>query len=271
MRLIPFTIDFETTGRDSSTAHPIEVGVACPDDGAYDYERFIALPPGMTIPVETSAVHHIVDADLEGAEHWPQVLIDLVDELVLDGDFDSVLLIAHNAEYEQGILAPTQLRCRTQAQEGFPGVAWVCTYKAALRVWPDAPSHSNEGLRYWLGSQHPGRWKLGRKANNGAHSALHDAKVTAGIFNHLVEAIVCDSLRTRDEAIELMIEWTREPAQLPTCPIGKERGKKWEDVDGGFLGWCLKQPDMRPDVVHCAKKELERRAAARNAGRFMYK
>src|SRR5262245_25865334 len=39
--------------------------------------------------------------------------------------------------------------------EGWPEVPWLCTYKSALRAWPDAPRHSNSVLRYWLGIDIP--------------------------------------------------------------------------------------------------------------------
>lgn len=265
----PFTIDFETTGQDATTAYPIEVGVASPDDGAWEYQSFIALPPNETIPPETSAVHHVIDEDLEGAPYWPEVLVTLANELFLPDGSGTPLLIAHNAEYEQGILANTQFRHPSLAQEGFPGVSWVCTYKCALVAWPQAPSHKNEGLRYWLklGSNR------GRRGATGAHSALHDAKVTAGIFNalygyfygFLAEAGKLDgTLHPRDpfnsEVIfEHMIAISNQPAQLPTCPIGEWRGKPWSQVDAGFLRWMINKPIDRADAIYCAKLELERR------------
>jgi hypothetical protein len=45
-----------------------------------------------------------------------------------------------------------------------------------------------------------------------------------------------------------MIAWTKEPKLLPTCPIGKFRGKPWPEVEAGFLGWMLRQPDMEEDL-----------------------
>ena len=34
--------------------------------------------------------------------------------------------------------------------EHLQGRPAICTYKAALRLWPDAPGYSNQVLRYWL-------------------------------------------------------------------------------------------------------------------------
>lgn len=257
-----YTIDFETTGKDATLAYPIEAALAAPDDGAYGAESFIALPEGVTIPPETSAVHHIIDADLEGAPAWLEVVHTLWDEVSLGGELDppDVVMVAHNSEYEQTILNGSIFdQCR-----------WVCTFKCALVIWPDAPSHSNEALRYWLGMG------TGRRSEQASHSALHDAKVTAGIFNHLYghfakrlaeagaipaeyEALL-DS-EVQNTIVNEMVRVSLEMPRLPTCPIGKERGKKWPDVDYGFMQWCLKQSDMREDVKHACRTEMARRSA----------
>lgn len=258
-----YTVDFETTGKDAAEAYAIEAALACPDDGAYGHETFIALPEGITIPPETSAVHHIIDEDLAGAPDWDTVVDGLWGAVSLGGELEpqDVVMVAHNAEYEQAVLAGTI----------FDNCRWVCTFKCALIAWPDAPTHSNEGLRYWLG------FGTGRKKNQASHSALHDCKVTAGIFRALYGffyAEACssglldgdteiNSEEARSVVIRRMIDISEEIAVLPTCPIGKERGKKWEDIDGGFLSWTLRQPDMREDVKHAAREELNRRAKAR--------
>jgi exodeoxyribonuclease X len=258
------TIDFETTGKEAAEAFAIEAALASPDDGAYGFETFIALPPGEMIPPETSAVHHIIDEDLEGAPDWDTVVDSLWGAVSLGGELtpNQVVMVAHNAEYEQAVLAGTI----------FDQAVWVCTFKCALVIWPQAPTHSNEGLRYWL------RMGSGRKYKQSSHSALHDCKVTAGIFNQLYgqfharlaqegripseyEAVTTPEVQWA--IIEEMARVSREIAVLPTCPIGKERGKKWSEIDSGFLSWCLKQADMREDVKHAARQELDRRGRGR--------
>lgn len=262
----PVACDFETTNQDATLARPIEVGLADCSDGAWFWESFIALPPGETIPPETSAVHHIIDEDIRGAPYWPETLVSMRRQLELDDCLDGLVLVAHNASYEQDILANTEFMQ--------PPVEWVCTFKCALIAFPEAPSHSNEALRYWLklGSNR------GRSAKQGAHSALHDAKVTAGLFNVLYgwffSQLVAEGELDKDthpldvhaEAAVMgrMIAISKAVAVLPRCPIGTPwRGMAWEDVDGGFLSWAIKQPDMREDVVVAARKELNRRKFGR--------
>lgn len=235
-------IDLECTSREPKDAHIVEwaaVVIFPPwfgQGGAQEHSSLVK--PPIAIPPETSAVHHITDHDVAGAPLW----MTEVNKVRLLLTSDGVIAVAHNAEYEREVLST----CMSDV----PGLRWLCTYKAALRVWPDAPSHSNEGLRYFLGLG------AGRSRPQAPHSALHDARVTAQLLHEL---------QVVGTSIEDMLKWTNEPAMLPTCPLGDWRGHKWADVDEGFLQWIVRKIGDRPDVVFCARSELERREAERAA------
>jgi len=227
-------VDLESTSREPAEAHIVEWAAVLltPEwfgEGGADEFSSLVRPP-VPIPPETSAVHHITDADVATAPSWEQESQVLAHLLAPAG----VIAVAHNAEYERTLLNKSAM----------PNVQWLCTYKAALRVWPDAPGHSNECLRYFLGHG------TGRRGSQVPHSALHDARVTAQILGELLKVA----------KIEDMLKWTNEPALLPTCPLGEWRGKKWEDVDQGFLLWIMRKIYDREDVRFCANMELERRA-----------
>jgi exodeoxyribonuclease X len=190
--------------------------------------------PPIAIPAETSAVHHITDADVVDSPMWDQAAVPLAHELAADG----VIAVAHNANFERTVL------------EKIVKVKWLCTYKAAVRVWPDCPSHSNECLRYYLGLG------TGRRQAQAPHSAMHDALVTKQLLDELLRA---------GTSIEDMLKWTDEPALLPRCPIGDWRGHLWSEVEEGFLLWILRKITDREDVRFCAQTELTRRAKERAA------
>lgn len=232
------TVDLEATSGEPKDAHVVEWAavVGGPAFTLYSFETRTCygalVKPPIAIPPETSAVHHIIDEDVAECSTWAYEGACLRELFV---KHPGSIAIAHNANYERTVLASLNLPCE-----------WICTYKAALRVWPDAPSHSNEGLRYWL--------KLGggRKAYNRPHSALHDAIVTSELFNALLLA---------GTSLEDMIAWANEPALLPRCPLGDWRGKPWAEVDDGFLHWILRKIFDRDDVRFCAQRELDRREA----------
>lgn len=232
MNYIPYILDFETTDKDPLKALPVELAYIR-SGTVFAFE--ILINPGIPIPPETSAIHHITDDDVVGAPGWGDVQASFCDDVSFSSESGQVILIAHNASYEQGILRNATFD---------PAVDWICTYKAAMRIWPNAPSFSNEGLRYWLKLG-----GLGRKYNQGTHSALHDCKVTELIYQELLK-------HTTNEE---MIAWQKEPAKLPKIPFGKHRGLTWDKVPTDYLQWSLAQADMDESVKACSKDELVRR------------
>lgn len=228
-------IDFETTGMEPP-ADVVEVGLCdlvSQDDGAWAVEKpdswlcFVA-----SIPPEVRAVHHIRADETRGFDVFNAGdLIEMSDHCAI--------LAAHNMAFEEQWLKV----------DGVMPV--LCTYKAALRVWPNAPSHSNGALRYWLEDQ--GLLSLDHDTAMPPHRAGPDAYVTA----HILKALFAAGATGKD-----MVAWTREPRLLPTCPIGKFRGKPWAEVEGGFLSWMLNQPTMEDDLKWNARREIDRRNAS---------
>ena len=217
-------VDTETTG--------VEKDCAICELAAYnEYCGFETLVnPGRPIPPEASAVHHISNDDV----------VDAIDETTALQYLDSHLkrnevtvLVAHNAGFDQPII-----------ERVISGYEWVCTYKCALWLWPDAPSHKNEALCYWLGLG-----DNGRRFSQGSHSALHDARRTYLLLNKMLELTT----------LEQLIAWTKLPKEIRKLPFGKHVGKTWAEVDYGYLKWMTGQPDMDPDMLYHAKAEIKRR------------
>lgn len=220
-------IDFETTGLEPPVAEVCEVGLCDVDVNArqvVDGRSWLCSVNSM--PPEVRAVHHITKDECEG---YPEF-----DKDTLDSDF-VYCFAAHNAEFEMRFFTTHK--------------PFICTYKAALRVWPDAPSHSNSVLRYWLEDQ--GKITLDKEMAIPVHRAGPDAYVTA----HVLLALLNDGATGKD-----MIAWTKEPRLLPTCPIGKFRGVKWSEVEIGFLSWMVNNATMEDDLKWNARQEIERRS-----------
>lgn len=242
MNYIPVAIDFETTDKDPMVAKAVEVAMHTLD--GVDREFFI--DPGCPIPPETSAIHHIIDDDVAGEADWNEAqdaINSFLHTMVSLDNADGILLIAHNAAYEQAVLRNTKFTVP---------VIWVCTYKVAMVVFPTAPSYGNEALRYWIPLE-----GLGRSQSHRTHSALHDAKVTMQIFKHMLGKKLPDG----DAAISVedMIQISARPAQLPRIPFGKHKGAAWDKVPTDYLQWLIRQQDMSDDVKFCATQELNKR------------
>lgn len=226
-------IDFETSGMEPPEAQVVEVGLCDlmqADDGSWSVQEPVSWLCGVTtIPPEVRAVHHIGLKDVAGLEPFDRSAI------FQTGRIPSAIA-AHNLDFETKFLG----------EHGLPA---ICTLKAALRAWPTAPAHTNGALRYWLEDQGLTDGLVHETAMP-PHRAGPDAYVTAWILKALLETGV-----TGKE----MVGWTREPRVLPTCPIGKFRGKPWAEVEGGFLSWMLQQATMEEDLKWNARRELDRR------------
>jgi exodeoxyribonuclease X len=222
-------IDFETTGL-TRDAEVVEVGYCDFDPETRRIHGGDSYLCGVSaMPPEVRAIHHIRIEEVRGLPRFDRAL--LVEYAARSG-VDA--FVAHQADFEAQFLTGS--------------IPLVCTYKAALRTWPGAPSHSNFGLLYWLEDQ--GLVSYEREKAQPPHRALPDAYVTATLLGALYAAGVTG----RD-----LMQWTREPAFLPTCPIGEHRGKPWPNVPRGFLDWMTRQKDMDADRKWNAQQELNRR------------
>ncbi len=229
-------IDLETTGTEPP-AEIIEFGrsdlVTGPSPAVVERPMARLYRPLHGIPPETMAVHHITENDFD--DDTPVCTEERLRQAVWGGAVPDVL-VAHNAAFEQQFVTPTVTA----------DLPWICTYKVALRLWPDAPRHTNQVLRYWLGLN------LDRDMASPPHRAGPDAWVTAMI---LVKMLPLASL-------EDMIAWSAEPKLLPTVPFGKHRGVRWTEAPLDYLQWMGRQTDMDADAIWNAQRELRRRQAA---------
>jgi exodeoxyribonuclease X len=228
------TIDLETAGYGP---HDVcEVGwqdVVQGPDGVWslgDECGSLLVNPGKPISPETMAVHHILDDQVANAPFWKVVAPD-----VLRPAGGSLALAAHRAAFEQRFCRP-----------GLTGGAdWICTWKCALRLWPELPSFSNQMLRY---SRKPKG--LVHERGLPAHRALPDAYVTA---HHLRDML-------NEASAAQLIAWSREPGLLPRVPAGSERGKAFRDLATDALRVLARDRDI--DVRFSAETELRQRGEA---------
>ena len=228
-------VDIETTGM-TPPAEIIEFGRCdvTTEHGGWKIEKPMArlYRPTNGIPPETMAIHHITEQEIP--EGSPVCSDELLQKAVWGGTKPEVL-VAHNCEFERKFIS-----------EGVTqGLPWICTMKAAMRVWPDAPSHSNQVLRYWRGL------RLDHALAMPPHRAAPDTWVTA----HLLAEIL------KEVSVEELIDWTTQPKLYPRIPFGKHRGAAWSEVPLDYLQWVTGQKDMEYDVVWCARQEIARRKA----------
>jgi exodeoxyribonuclease X len=212
-------IDLETTGEAPPVHGVCEIGwqdVALGTDGRWEIHgeggaRLVN--PGRPIPPLTQTIHHILDEQVADAPFWHDVA-----RAVLDPYPKRVALAAHRSIYEEKFCSPALTR----------NAPWICTWKCALRLWPDSPTFSNQMLRYWRKPE-----GLIHERGLPAHRAFPDAYVTAFHLRDMLNAVGIDQL----------LAWSSVPGLLPRVRQGPDRGKEWSEASDETIATMLEDRD----------------------------
>lgn len=219
-------IDFETTGLPNAPLKAIcEYAYTDLDLKTLELGPTISelINPGHPIPPVTQAIHHISDRDVAGKKSPTWACQQLAAGMDAENDF----FAAHNAPFEQVFF-------------GGGSVRWICTMKAAKALIPDAPSFSNQTLRYYLGLD------LDEERAMPPHRAGADTYVTAMILLELLKRASAEELH----------KLLKAPLLLKKISFGKHKGKPWSQVDRGYLEWVVDSAKFSGDVLHTAKHHL---------------
>lgn len=228
-------IDIETTGTDPE--HDAIMEIASVDmvrGGGITNAIDTLVRANRPIPPAASAVHHIIDDDTQEAP----LLADVIDRF-RGADF----YVAHNCSFEQSFFEAN----------GIELGPWICTYKCALRAWPDFDGHSNQRLRYELGRALPFAG-LDRRAI-APHRAASDVIVTAAVLEELFKVAPWGQL----------LQWSDEPPLYTRFHFGRYRGSRFDLIaanDPDYLRWIIERSDLEDGVKHSAAYWLEHAAPA---------
>lgn len=232
-------IDYETTGTpEEAEAEICAMGRIdlLPETGTITNGWDTLICTRGPMPPQARAVHHISDADLADAP----ILRDMLDPF-FEGFGEADVAAAHNAEFEKHFTPVKNLR-------------WICTYKAARVVWPDAPGHSNQCLRYWLGIDEDEDFAV--EDAMPPHAALPDAYVTAFILRRLL----------KEKSVEELVEISKWPALLKKLTFGKHKGMAYAEAPADYLEWIRDKSDMDADTKFSARYWLQKRAKTTENG-----
>lgn len=195
--------------------------------------------PQRDIPPHAKAVHHIVEEDVQGKPTVATFLGSLNLDLVTH-------LCFHNAEFDLGFI-----------RDFLPKVPVIDTWRVSEHLMPDAPGHSNQVLRYWLGLKP----LFTSTENSHPHRAGYDVGVTAAILLNFIGGLH-DSTGSYEAALAELVRLSDPllPILRREIRVGKHRGTPWEAIDAGYCKWILKQSgdnEFDLDTRHTAKYQLE--------------
>ena len=229
-------IDVETTGTNPADDAVVElaaVGLRF-DPVTGDHDHFCkvyrtVVDPGRAIPPEASAVHHLTAQHVHGQPKFSDALRGL-QEAVLR--FEPTILVSHNASFEEAFL-PDLVATLTPDNP-----SWVCTLRLAQHVWPDAPAHKLQTLRYWRG------WMQGERTTE-AHQAWFDAACSVRLL-----ADICWTLTAAGDVVSpaVLRERSATVPILAKVPFGKHQGKRWSEVPADYCRWIVEKAATSPST-----------------------
>lgn len=225
-------IDTETTGTDPEKHSLLEVAwvpLLLADKQTnlwqYGHSNWTYIEYIGDIPPEARAVHHISPDDVA-----PNASNCMKDEYLLHdliaAETGESRYAAHNAKFDSGFLPELSV---FEDKE----IPWICTYRCAKHLYPDAPSYGNQVLRYWLGIEPDENLLRGFQA----HRAMYDTAVTAAMLLHMLQT----------HTAEQLVELSATPVLLRTVHFGKHRGALWSDVPHDYLNWLMYKSDQLKD------------------------
>jgi DNA polymerase-3 subunit epsilon len=201
----PIYYDTETTGIRNDKDKIIELAAYDPIENR-SFTRLIH--PGIPIPKEATAIHHISDAMVQEAPPFKQI----AEEFIAFCPQDTVL-IAHNNDAFDKLFLEQEFK---RAELPFPAFRFLDTLKWARKYRPDLPRHTLQFLREVYGF-----------AANQAHRAMDDV-----IILHQIFSVMTDNL-----PITTLLELMAKPQVLGKMPFGKHQGKPLSEVPKDYVAW----------------------------------
>lgn len=200
--------DTETTGVRAEKDYIIEIAAFCGTTN----ESFVRLVnPGVPIPKEATAIHHITDEMVKEAPSFKEVGREFIEFCGSDS-----YLVAHNNDNFDYWFLKTEFG--RHALE-MPPWKFVDTLKWARKYRPDLPRHPLQFLREVYGIK-----------ENNAHRALDDVLVMKEIFDQMFG----------DLPIETVHQLLYAEKGVNAMPFGKHKGKPLEEVPSDYVAWLAK-------------------------------
>lgn len=236
-------IDSETTAHEPDKAKICEVAFADVDFDGNVLETYQTLVnPGVPIPPDASAVHHLVDEDVAQAPPFEDVRPRLLERNALaERAEEPWCFVAHSADYDARVL-------------DLSDPTWICTHRLAKHLWPELQSHSNQFLRYAL------KLRVDLPKDQPAHRAAADVAVTRAILAHALPQAL-QKWPHVETAGQLVAEIAK-PCRLHVVPFKSANGVTFAEAETGLLEWIIDKQAGGEDVIYTAGVTLHERFAA---------
>ncbi|HEY4255347.1 MAG TPA: DUF3820 family protein [Chlamydiales bacterium] len=222
-------VDCESTGLEPEKDRIVEIAAAqfTLDKVTEQYESLI--DPECPIPQSSQDIHNISSVMVAGkpkiAEALPSVL------KLLEGK----IMIGHGIPFDIALIAAEAKRAQIPTQ--VQNARFIDTLRLA-RLYGESPVNSLDRLRQHFNLE-----------AQGTHRAMSDVLVNIEVFKHLIK-----SFKTTEEIFRIL----EKPIKLRAMPLGKHKGRRFEEIPVEYLLWAEKK-DFDQDLLFSIRSELRQR------------
>lgn len=226
-------LDCETTGLDPKQDRIIEIACATFNFSGIIDKFETLIDPKQQIPEESQKIHHISQEMVQGKPTIEQVIPKILS--MIDGH----IIVGHGIEFDVSILVENLKQlCFTP----IPNFPYIDTLRLA-RLYGESPINSLERLREHFNIEF-----------HGAHRAMNDVLVNIEVFKRL-----STSFKTTKELLSRLAK----PIRLKTMPLGKHKGRKFEEIPMEYLEWASRKP-FDQDLSYSIRSEIKARKKGRS-------
>jgi DNA polymerase-3 subunit epsilon len=222
-------LDCESTGLDPKKDKIVEIAVAL-----FTFDQIIEqfeslINPGCPIPETSQEIHKISQEMVEGKPMIQEVLPEILK--MIKGH----ILVGHGIGFDIALIAAEASRHNIPSQiEQQP---FFDTLRMA-RLYGESPINSLQQLRQHFNI-----------AFEGAHRAMSDVIVNIEVFKQLSKPFA---------SVEEWMDRLQKPIRLKAMPLGKHKGRKFEEIPLEYLEWAQRK-DFDQDLLHSIRVEIKNR------------
>lgn len=222
-------LDCESTGLEPKEDRIIEIAAA-----RFTFEKILQefetlVDPERLIPETSQEIHKISQEMVLGK---PKILEILPDFLKM---VEGHILVGHGITFDIALIAAEAKRHNIPTNiEKQP---YFDTLRMA-RLYGQSPVNSLQQLRQHFNIE-----------PEGAHRAMSDVVVNIEVFKQLAKTY---------KTVEELTMVLQKPIRLKTMPLGKHKGRKFEEIPIEYLQWAERK-DFDQDLLYSLRCELKNR------------
>ncbi len=221
-------IDCEATGLDTKNDKIIEIAaIKFTFDGVIE-EIDSLINPMCEIPLESQKIHNINDSMVQNKPLIKDVLHTVIK--MMKGH----IIIGHGINFDLSIIYNEARRSYNEVFD-INSIRYIDTLRLA-RLYGESPCNSLDSLKNHFNIKLEGK-----------HRAKDDVLTTIALFKHL-----STSFKTTEQIFTKL----QKPIVFKTMPLGKYKGRKFNEIPSEYLYWVAKK-DFDADLSYSIRSEIK--------------